>query len=302
MILHDGDLLGDELLDISKKSRIVGITERNRHSLRSGATRPTDAMHIGFGYIRDVVVDHIFKIIDIDSAGGDIGRDKHSCRLFFEIGKRPLSVVLGFVSVNRFGDDSPSDEEFHHFVRSVLGSGKYKDIPNLRIMKEMDDEIVFISLVYMIYALIDRLGGGGNRSDFDFFGIPENGSRKCHNIGCHRRGKEECLSFHGDNFQELFNIVNKSHIEHTIGFVENEYLDVREGDIPLTHEIEKSPRSRYKDIDPLSEPFGLIPLFHSSEYDGLMQSGISTVRPKTLLDLDSKFPSRSDDEGFDFPF
>jgi len=52
----------------------------------------------------------------------------------------------------------------------------------------------------------------------------------------------------------------------------------------------------------LSEPFGLIPLLHPSEYHGLVESGISPICPEALLDLDREFASRRDDEGLDFSF
>lgn len=98
--------------------------------------------------------------------------------------------------------------------------------------------------------------------------------------------------------------MDESHIEHPIRLIEDEYLDVRERNISLIHEVEESPRSRDEDIDPLSEPFGLIPLLHPAKYHGLMESGVSSIRSETLLNLDREFASWSDYErlNLSFPF
>lgn len=96
--------------------------------------------------------------------------------------------------------------------------------------------------------------------------------------------------------------MDESHIEHPIGFIEDEYLDVRERNIPLIHKVEETTRSRDEDIDPLSEPFGLIALFDPAENHGLMESCISSIRPETLLNLYRELASWRDDEGLDFSF
>lgn len=94
--------------------------------------------------------------------------------------------------------------------------------------------------------------------------------------------------------------MDKTHIEHTVCLIKDEYLDIRERDISLAHEIEETTRSCYQDVHTMAESLSLLSLSHSAEYDCLMESGISTIRAKTLFDLDGKFTCWSEDEGFDF--
>jgi hypothetical protein len=93
--------------------------------------------------------------------------------------------------------------------------------------------------------------------------------------------------------------MDKSHIEHTICLIKDKYLYISEGYISLIDEIEETPRSGDEYIDSLSESLDLLTLADTTEYDRLMESCISTIRCKALLDLDSEFTSRSDDERAD---
>jgi hypothetical protein len=90
--------------------------------------------------------------------------------------------------------------------------------------------------------------------------------------------------------------MDKSHIEHTICFVEDEYLDICESHVSLRDEIQQSPRSRDHDIDSLLHARDLLALTDSSEYDGRSELRMSTIRIETLLDLAREFTSRSEDE------
>lgn len=187
VIFHDGNLLGDELLDISEVSDIVIVTERYRDSLGPGSPSPTDTVDIGFGNIRDIVVDHIFECINIDPPRGDIGCDKHASGLFFEIGECSLSIILGFIPMNSFCDNPSSNQKFHNLIRSVLRPRENEHILDLRVLEQVDDEAVFTAFIDMIDVLTDRLGSGCNWRDFDLLWVSEDGPRECLDLRCHRR-------------------------------------------------------------------------------------------------------------------
>ncbi len=186
MIFHDGNLLGDEFLDISEVSDIVIVTERYCDPLGSGSPSPTDTMDIGFGDIWDIVVDHIFEGIDIDPTRGNIGCDEHASGLFFEIGERALSIILRFIPMDSFRDDATSDEEFHHLVRPMLRPREDEYILDLRILEQVNDEAVFTTFIDMIDVLTDRLGSGCDRGDFDLLRIAEDGPREGLDLRRHR--------------------------------------------------------------------------------------------------------------------
>ena len=70
----------------------------------------------------------------------------------------------------------------------------------------------------------------------------------------------------------------------------------------LIHEIQESPRSGDQYVDSLTKTLHLLALTHTTEYHGLVESCVSSIRLEALLDLDSELSSGSDDESLDLAF
>ena len=84
---HDRDLdllLGQELDIFSSARRVTGcrrhslarLSERDRCPGAAGASRTADAVHIALGLGREVVVEHVRQMLDVEPARGDVGGDQ----------------------------------------------------------------------------------------------------------------------------------------------------------------------------------------------------------------------------------
>ena len=51
--------------------------ERIRHAAALGAARAADAVDVILVFKRHVVVEHRIDVVDVDAAGGHVGRDKN---------------------------------------------------------------------------------------------------------------------------------------------------------------------------------------------------------------------------------
>ena len=80
MILPHRNLPADELLDRLQVRDLFAIAERHRHARRSRAGRATDAMHVIYRTIRQIEIDHVADVCDIDPSGRNIRRDQHTER------------------------------------------------------------------------------------------------------------------------------------------------------------------------------------------------------------------------------
>ena len=58
---------------MSEILELVLRAERPRRALVSRAARAADAVDVGFGHLRQFVVDHQRQLVDVDAAGGDVG-------------------------------------------------------------------------------------------------------------------------------------------------------------------------------------------------------------------------------------
>lgn len=302
MIRDDWDFFVNEFFDISEILPILCITESERYSTCSCSTSSTDSVNIGLRDIRNIIVDDMCQEIDIDATSRDISRDKYSGLSVFEIRERSLSSILGFISMDSFRSDIFTDEIFHYFISSMFRSSEYKDRLYTFIFEDMEKKIIFITFVYKKYRLCNDIDCRRNRSNTNMFWIMQDCFRKSDNLIWHRRWEEKSLSSFWNELEKFSDIMDESHIEHSISFIKHENLDMSEVDISLTDKVEKSPWSRDENIDSFRERICLFSLSDTTIDDSISDSAMSSVCSEALSNLDSEFSSRSKNECFDFSF
>jgi hypothetical protein len=68
--------------------------------------------------------------------------------------------------------------------------------------------------------------------------------------------------------QNLPDVPDKPHVEHPIGFVQHEHLDLRQVHVALIQVVEETPRRRNHDVDAFSEFCDLRIDAHTAKYRG----------------------------------
>ncbi len=74
----------------------------------SGAGGPPDAVHVALVVLRRVVVHDVADPLEVETAGGDVGRDQDPRLPALEALERPLTGSLRHVAVQRLGHARPS--------------------------------------------------------------------------------------------------------------------------------------------------------------------------------------------------
>ena len=81
-------------------------------------------------------------------------------------------------------------------------------------------------------------------------------------------GKQQSLSLTGEKSDNLADGRDKSHVEHSVGFVQNQELEGSKALFPSTNQIEESPRSGHHKVNALLEGTNLGTLAHASKNRG----------------------------------
>ena len=84
-------------LDLGDNVDVVPCRKVDSATGPAGPRRTTDAVNVGTGRVRHVVVDHATDLVDIDTASHDIRRDEHPCPA------RPESGRARYISPIRQG-------------------------------------------------------------------------------------------------------------------------------------------------------------------------------------------------------
>ena len=82
-------------------------------------------------------------------------------------------------------------------------------------------------IVGEVHALLDRKGCSLLRGNLDADGIAQELPRKTCHRGSHRRGKKHGLPRAGRSRRDELDVVDESHVEHAIGFIEHQHLEPR---------------------------------------------------------------------------
>src|SRR5262249_20154904 len=71
-MVHRRNRHADQLLDVAKVRCLFGVAERDRDTRCPGPRGAADAMHIGFGHVRQIEIHDVTDAVDIDTARGNV--------------------------------------------------------------------------------------------------------------------------------------------------------------------------------------------------------------------------------------
>src|SRR5574344_697225 len=86
--------------------------------------------------------------------------------------------------------------------------------------------------------------------------------------------------------------MDESHVEHAVGFVENEMFDVIQMDKPLVDKVEQTNGSSNKHFGATLELLDLRVLVNAAQNDRLALCRMLRIIGKALVNLDSQFAGR----------
>ncbi len=210
-------------------------------------------MNVGFRHVRQVEVHHVADAVDIDAAGGDISRDQGANIAVAERRKHALTMVLRFVAVNGVCRYSSLDQALYHLVGAVLGPGENQGPVDRFLLQDLRQRGGLGGMVELDNALRHALGRRSHRGDGDPCGIAQHALGKVGDVLRHGGGEEQRLTPWRQQFADLLDVRNKAHVEHAVGFVEHQELDLAELQRITLDKVEQAAGGRDQDFHALHQ-------------------------------------------------
>ena len=88
----------------------------------AGAAGAADAVHVGLGVGRDVVVDHVADPLDVEAARGDVGGDEDVELALAQLVDGALALHLDDVAVDRRGREPAGPQPLGELLGGLLGA------------------------------------------------------------------------------------------------------------------------------------------------------------------------------------
>ena len=241
------------------------------------------------------------QLADVNAAGGDIGRHQHPGLARLEILQRRHAGGLALVAVDGGSGDALFVQIFCNFIGSVLGAAEHQRVHHLRlqVFDEPGQQELLVALLHKIQALLDAVHRAGHRVHLDKGRVMQDACGQLLDLLGHGGAEHQVLALPGQLGDHLFHIVDKAHIQHPVGFVQNKDLNVGKVQQPLPHQVVQAARAGNEDVHALFQGCDLRSLTHTAKDDGAAQGQILAVGFKALADLQSQLPGRGQDQGAD---
>src|SRR3974390_1220348 len=93
-------------LELEQLGTLFFDEKRGCGTMTTGAAGAADTMDEAFGYFRQVIVDDMSDVLDVNSSRSDVRGDQHPEPTLLERGERRGTLRLGTVSMNHGGPNS----------------------------------------------------------------------------------------------------------------------------------------------------------------------------------------------------
>ncbi len=294
---HRNRLL-EQLFDFVEQSFLVGGDEGDGEPGRAGASGASDAVDVVLGHVRQLVVDDQRQVVDVESARGDVGRDQHLQLAFLERVERLHPRDLALVAVDRRRGQAIALELAREARGAVLGAHEAQHLVQVAGLHQVHEQRALGVLRDLVGALRDRFGGGVALGHFDQLRLVEQLVGELLDLVRERCREQQVLPLGGHRQQrhDPLDVGNEAHVEHAVGFVEHEHLDLPEVNALVFDVVEQPPRSGDEDLDAGADDLELRLDVDAAVDDGRAQLGVPAVGLDRVLDLDREFPGRGQDQ------
>ena len=301
MVHHHRKVFADEPLDIGEEGALVDGAERHGDPGGAGPARAADPVDVAFRLVREVEVDHVRQVDDVEAPGGDVRRHEHSRHAPLEARQRLLARVLRLVAVDRLGPDLVALELLGDRVGAVLGAREDERVLDGRAVEKVLEQLDLFGFLHVVDPVLHGLGGGRDRGHGHPDRVAKDGVGEPLDLPRHRRREEEGLPLRGQLVDDAPDVVDEAHVEHPVGLVEDERFDGPQLHESLRHQVEEASGRGDEDVDPPPERLRLRPLVDAAEDDGVLEGGVPAVRAEALRDLGGQLPRRRQHEDADGP-
>ena len=270
--------------------------ERDRLAARPGPPGAADAMNVGFRVERQVVVDDVRDVVHVQSARRDVAGHQHARLAVLESLQRPRSLLLGFVRVNDLGRYMGESQPLGHAVGPALGPREYQRLGQLRVLQQLVQQLGLQRLGDEVKRLLHGVGRRrlGRHADLHRVGEDLAGHRL--DFLRHGRREHQRLPLPGDQGDHAPDIVDESHVQHAVGLVQDEDLDLADAQDALVDQVEQPPRRGDEDIHALPDRLDLRMLADAAENDRVPQSGELAVNAEALVNLGGQLAGGRQDQ------
>ena len=294
--LVDVGRLVHELLDLVELIDVLLGHKRNGPAQLTGAARTANTVDVVGRLGRYVKVHDVAHVANVDAAGKHVGCHQHVDGTVAEGRKRALALSLAAVAMNRGGLDALALQTTAAAVGTVLGAHKDDRALRTLLFEKLGQQVVLGLDGHREHKLVDGVGGRRGRRDLHAGRIAHQVGDLAHGLLVEGRREQQRLTLGRRLAHNTADGGQKAHVEHAVGLVEHQDLNLVQVAGALLDQIDQTARRGDQDVAAILEGSGLRLVAHAAhDGHGNMAGDVGDLA-RDLVDLLGKLARGGDDE------
>ena len=298
--LNGRNALTDQLFDRRHRFVIERGDDRDRGAGAPGTAGAADPMNVIVGMMRHVEIEDMTGGGNVQTSRSDIGSHQQRNVALAELIECGGAGRLVHVAMQRADGKAVLLQRFvqqRHFAFAVAEDDRVLEV--LGVAQEAPQRL---ALIVRLAAdadleLCHARSCGRGPGDFDLLGIMQEGFGDTRDFRRHRRGEEQRLAGEGDQFADTLDIGDEAHIQHAVGFIDDQQFDAGEEETAALGMVEQPAGSCDQNVD-AARQFGiLIAKRYAADQKRDVEFLAGAVFVETLLHLRRELARRLQDQG-----
>ena len=291
------DLLAEQLLDVGDQARVVARDQRDRQPRGAGARGAADAVDVVLGVVRHVEVEDRRQVDDVEAARGDVGRDQDVDLALLERLERLQPLVLRLVAVQRVGAQAVALERARQAGAAELGVDEDERLRDRALLQQLQHGAPLVVGRDAVEVLLDVARGRVRPRHLDQDRVLQVALGQPPDLGREGRREEQRLALLGQVREDALQVGQEADVEHPVGLVEDDVLDLVQDAVLRLDVVEQAPRRRDEHLDALLQLERLRLHVDAAEDDRDAQLRVRRVALDVVGDLVGELARRRDHEG-----
>ncbi len=253
-------------------------------------------MDVVLGVERHVEVEHRRQVDDVEAARGDVGGDQDVDGAALERLERLQPLVLRLVAVQGVGSQAIALERARQAGAAELGVDEDQRLRDAALLQETQHRAPLVVGGDAVEVLLDVGRGRVRARHLDHQRILQIALGEAPDLGREGRREEQRLALLRQVREDPLQVGQEADVEHPVGLVENDVLDLVQDAVLGLDVVEQAPRRRDQHLDALLQLERLRLHVDAAEDDGDAQLGVRRVALDVVGDLVGELARRCDHE------
>ena len=245
---HDFDVLLGKALDVLHEAFFVQAHQADGFAAVAGAAGAADAVHIVFADVRYFVVHHVRQLVNVNAAGSDVGGHQRADVAVFEAGQRLRAGGLALVAMQGHGRNAVFRQVLGHVVGAELGAGEHQHLAPVVLRDDVREQRFLFGAAHRVDGLRDALHRGVARRDLDRHRAAQQAVGQLADFVAEGGREQQRLLLLGHQGQHFFDVVNKAHVQHAVGFVQDQDLHLRQVQRALLRVVQQAAGGGHQNV------------------------------------------------------